>query len=335
MFKNLPIYFLLFACLVSLSHNARADRVEGLTWAPPAQLSPNVYRVTKHKKSIRVQKNNDIPKTYALTSHIQIKLRNNEDAIVVLPNDILSIPSLRIHHGRHIRIIGGHLKAVMPANKTVRGLIWAGGTRGSIYIEGVVLDADFQNGMDALLVGGYSNQPAQTYPDVYVQNVVMQNVVSADGNIYHADCFQYYGPVNSTFMDRVDCKTDTQGFFIPPQNHIGSIDLRRVTIDYIHPKTANGYALYLRDRPDDQAVPTSLSDVYVGRRDTSFGYGFDGEWGVYSVFPHTLQKHGGKRVENKITFPHQPEIIGGISLLKDESFVLDAGAAYRPVYYGD
>ncbi len=322
-------YFIIGFCLFP-PVLVNAKDVRDLTWSPPVLEAPSTYYIRNIGEKIEVRKNDDSIKHYDGTTHVEIHLKKDEDAIIKLPDEVLNLPALRIHFGRNIQIIGGHIKATTPANDKVRGLIWAGGTMGSVYIEGVVLDANFQDGLDALLVGAYGSQSESEYPDIYVQNTVLKNTKNTEGNKLHSDCFQYYGATNKTHMDRVHCATDTQGLFLPAQHSVGEIELRRVSVEYIHPKTANGYALYLRDHGQKRRVPMILNKVYVGQRDTDFGYPHDGRWDVYSVFPHTLMEAGSKRIGDTIHFPLWPEIKGFVRLRQKEYFVQNAGVDYKP-----
>jgi len=319
------MFRILFASVVLLSlglsvPSAADDKIKAI-WQDPDLNDPNVYSIYGADDAhIAVQKNQDEPLYFPNDKQIEIALAYDQDAVFLLPDHVVDIVSLRIHHGRNVVVRGGHLRAVRPANETLRGLLWVGGTRGNLYIENIVLDTDFQDGLDALLVGGYGNQNIESYPNIYVRNVVMTGVENTDGNPFHADCFQYYGPTNLTYMDGVDCETNTQGFFLAPQHHVGQISLNRVSISYINPERANGYALYLKDKEDDARTPISFDQVYVGRRDTDFGYGHDGKWEVYSIFPHALMKHGVRRADDEVTFPFYPEISGSVFLYDGEKF---------------
>lgn len=292
---------------------------------PPKLINPVLVSLFNHDDGrIGVQRDAETPIFYNLDEQIEIKLQYQQDAIIDLPDDeILKLASLRIHHGRNVVIDGGALQATVPANEKIRGLIRAGGTRGIFYIHNVHLDANFQNGMDALLVGGYSNQNQDTYPDIFIQNVRMTGVENADGNIYHSDCFQFYGHTAITWMNGVDCETNTQGFFLAPQHHVGAMFLNNVSISYINPERANGYALYMNDTKDDLRVPIVLNNVYVDRRETNFGYGYDGQWEVYSVFPHAKMENGARRSGDVLTFPYYPEILGSILKYDGQRFYRD------------
>ena len=316
---------LLSACVVffsvTVSAPLAADENVRAVWQEPDLQDPDIYSIfATDDAQIAVQKNQDAPLYFSNDKPIEVALAYDQDAVFLLPDQILDIVSLRIHHGRSVVVRGGHLRGVAPANKTVRGLLWAGGTRGSLHVENMILDTNFQDGLDALLVGGYGNQNIESYPNIYVRNVMMTGVENSDGNPFHADCFQYYGPTNLTYMDGVDCETNTQGFFLAPQHPIGRISLNRVSISYINPERANGYALYLKDKEDDARTPISFDQVYVGRRDTDFGYGHDGKWDVYSIFPHALMKHGARRENKHVTFPFFPEINGSVILYAGEEF---------------
>lgn len=325
MSKFCVVTCLLILCLfVSVSSYAVDEKAH--VWVTPQLDDPDVYSIYDHDQAnIALQRNQDDPVLIPREEHVELTLAYNKDIVVLLPDQPLEIASLRIHHGRNVVIRGGHLRAAKPADKKTRGLLWAGGTRGALYVENMILDVNFQNGMDALLVGGYGNQTPDTYPDIYIRNVLMTGVENSDGNPFHADCFQYYGPTNITYMDGVDCETNTQGFFLAPQHHIGAIFLNRVSISYINPERANGYALYLKDSQDDARVPIIFNDVYVGRRDTDFGYGHDGKWEVYSIFPHALTEYGVRREGDAVTFPFYSEIEGFIFLYQGEAFF-----NYRP-----
>lgn len=321
MFKIIFAACVLCAGLFVPVYGVYASDAQSMAWVEPELDNPDVYSIyAVDDNLIALQRNQDDPTYFPEDEQVEITLAYDKDVVVVLPEKPLDIASLRIHHGRHVVVRGGHLRAVKPADKTMRGLLWAGGTRGALYVENMILDTTYKDGLDALLVGGYGNQSKDTYPDVYIRNVRMTGVENSDGNPFHADCFQYYGPTNITYMHGVDCETNTQGFFLAPQHHVGGISLNHVSITYLNPERANGYALYLKDKVDDARVPIIFNDVYVGRRDTDFGYGHDGKWEVYSIFPHALLEHGLRREGDAVKFPFYSEIEGSVFLHQGDRF---------------
>lgn len=320
------IILLILLLFVSVSAFAHEDQ---LTWAPPTLASPNVYTVENISDTVVITKNESTSTTYTKTELISYNLTADEDAIFVLPDYPLELANLKISYGKNIQIIGGEIRATIPANATVRSVLRFGGTAESIYLEGIIIDGQNMDGLDGVLVGSYTSQDPRPDVDVYIQNTIIKGVQNQNGNIYHADCFQYYGETGNTRMDRVSCTTNTQGFFLAPQHEIGAIDLRRVTFNYTDAETANGYALYLRDNTSGRRNQISLQDVYVEHRVTNFGWGNDHIFGVYSIFPHHLVPD--PVVENRreiVTFPRYPEIQGEVKRWVDEYFVQDAGINY-------
>lgn len=301
---------ILIALVVFAAHPVRA--AGKLSWPPPPQHQPMRIDISAGSKPGTIDVRKSIypyelfsVSTASLTAPVTIKLKQNEDAVINLPKDrVLPITGLGIVRGRHIRIIGGHLKAVAPADKSLRALLRFAGQSGSVFVEGVVLDADNQYGLDGLDVGSVKDGP-HNVADVYVQNCIIRGTYSTTEGL-HADAFQYYGDTGWTRMDRVSITSQYQGLFLDPQNDIGGIDLRRVDLRYADPANGQGYIFFLRTETGrDRHPPVSLQDVYAQERTNRK------PWQDYSIYPPANRhKGGGVFKNNRMFFPSYPEVTG-------------------------
>lgn len=278
-----------------------------LSWAPYTLENPTIITIEESPTTadyIRVTKN-QYPYTSpavtetANTTTTTIALTSSEDAEIYLPCDsIVDAARILITRGRKINIIGGHLRATSPADATIRGLLRLAGQQYGAYIEGIVLDANNQVGLDAFEYGNSSGLSPFKSATYTMQNSVIKNVGGAA--LYHSDCFQAYGGARSIRIDNVKCRSQYQGFFMDPQYPVLAYDMRRIDTDYTDPtadETETGYTFYLHaGAPDDlllQLRPAiNLSLVYAGRRETSYGVANDGYWGEYSIYPKSSLAYG-------------------------------------------
>jgi hypothetical protein len=331
---------ILIALLFLSVHPAGAEEIKKLSWPPPPQHQPTHIDVTAGSKSGTIDLRRSIypydtssVTTAPLTAPVTIKLKQDEDAVITLPKDkILPITGLGILRGRHVRIIGGHLKAVASADKSLRALLRFAGQSGSVFVEGLVLDANNQYGLDGLDVGSVKDGP-HSVADIYVQNCIIRGVYSTREGL-HADAFQYYGDTGWTRMDRVSIVSQYQGLFLDPQNDMKGVDLRRVDMRYADPATGQGYIFFLRTETGrDRHPPVSLQDVYAGTRTNR------SPWQEFSIYPPASRKGGGVFKDGRVSFPSYPEVTGyvmkgappGGAWVKDK----DAGLHYTSPGYAN
>jgi len=287
-------------------------QIQKLTWAPPLQIRPMRVSVAYNAKNPALLMVTTNPYPYdhpvlvqtPVTASVEIRLPADVDAILTFPQDkVLAVPAVNVAYGRHVRVIGGSLKATQPASEMRRGLLRFAGQSGSVFVEGVVLDAAHQNGLDGLLVGGVTHAPTRV-ADVYVQNSFIKGTWSGQSGL-HADGFQYYGATRSTRFDRVSVVAQYQGLFLDPQYDIAGIDLRHVDLRYETPETGGGYAFFLRlekDRP--RHPPVSLQEVYVAPRTNA------GPWEEGTIYPPAHFPNGVVLKDGKGSFPAFPEVKG-------------------------
>ncbi len=304
-------------CLIMLGLNvgqAFAGTRPKLSWPPPAQdrpvhvsldaaEDPAFIKVTRDAWPYRQPQSTNQPADRT----ISIKLKPDEDAIIRLPDDhVLSLAGVNISYGRHVRLIGGALKATRPADQHLRALLRFGGQSGSVFVEGVTLDAAHQYGLDGLDVGGLLHVP-DAIADIYVQNCRIENTYSKTNGL-HADAFQFYGPVRWTRMDRVSIESDYQGLFLDPQADIGGIDLRRVDLRYADPDHGEGYIFFLRtEYPNTRRPAVRLRDVYVDEARNRR------PWEEYAVYPPLSRRAGLRLKSDHAYFPAFPEVDGYIT----------------------
>lgn len=325
--------FALLCCLFVFIHAGAALAAQSklLTWAPPAQTEPTRYAIRYGDSGmvdiIRDAYPYGAPKktSQSVRQRIIIKLKPEEDATVSLPPDrILKVPGVAVNFGRHVRVIGGHIQATVPADDQLRAVLRFAGQSGSVFVEGLVLDANKQYGLDGILVGSVLTAPTVT-ADVYIQNTFIKNLVSTEKGL-HSDGFQYYGATKWTRMDRVSIEAQYQGLFLDPQADLDGIDLRRVDLQYSNPRQATGYLFYLRsDRDRPRRPPVRLEDVYVGDRTNMK------PWENSCLYPPSSRQNGAVRKGNAASFPAFPEVEGVVTrgTPPKGSWVKDSGAGFR------
>jgi len=303
-------------------------------YAPPKLSNPRTYTIYRNGVSIIVECDDvNIPDAIFNEEDIVfLNVSNTIDCIFKFPEE-LTFSGLRVDNCNNVRIIGGKLNALRPADAQLRAMLRIGGQASSVFIEGVHIDCKNQNGMDALVFGGWSNQVKT--PDIYIQECLFEGTRNEDGSPYHSDGMQFYGSVNNLRICNVDIKTGTQGLFLAPQWHrVGSIDMRNVTIQPT--PDANGYPLYLRDANENDRPSVQMWNVFVGEREYNpQNKPLDKLWELYSVFPHAEMENGCKNDDGFISWQHNfPEITGGVRKLTNESFAPEnVGVGYEPAYY--
>lgn len=296
--RFISVLLCMLACFVAVE--ARAQQCKGcnekLTWAPPVLDNPTTITITS-----------DPQNTFTAV------LRDDEDAIIELPdNQIVETKGIHIRGGRNVQLIGGSIKATIPADLRNRAALRFSGTTESVFVEGLVIDTDSKLGLDALLVGGVLHKPG-VCADIYLQNVHIKNGGFSHPT-YHSDAFQYYGCTKNTRIDRMSVFANSQGLFLDPQHDTASIDMRNVDVNYIDPAHGEGYIMYLRNQPDGRRPPVKLENVYVEPRSMSYPTPREEDWERYAIHPPKHWPNGARRVGNVVTFPDYPEITGEIQL---------------------
>ena len=336
--KITVIGFLIFLLTAPLP--AAAQNSPRLAWAPPALVNPTRIEIRRDGNSIdivRHRADSGRPQASRLSAdaRVSIKLDPAEDAVIELPHDRpLEIPGLMVLYGHNVRMIGGALKATAPAIQSSKALLRFAGTGGSVFVEGVEIDANGQYGLDGLDVGSVQNLPG-AIADIYVQNCRLVNTYSTrDG--YHADAYQFYGSTGWTRMDRVSVEAEYQGVFLMPQANVGGIDLRHVDLRYTDPGKATGYLFFLRSEflKNPRHPPVHLEDVYVGDATNR------GKWEDWAIYPPANRENGALIRGNEATFPAFPEVEGHVTkgAPPDGPFVKDGGAGVNyvsPGYRGE
>jgi len=267
-------------------------------WTAPALTNPQLLEIkSDHSQSF-------------------IELDPNADYTVRIGPDsggVVVRRALRLHGGRNIALIGGHLRRApdTPTN-TPDGaktrypgeLFSIGGHTGTAYIEGLVIDNGDNYGVDGIHVGSDTGG-SYVFRNVHVRGVTGTTV----GN--HADGLQVIRPVDYLLIDHMTVYSSYQGINIQPEFPIGLAWLRHTNTRYPNPDFrsggANGYSFWLGDRADNPklAHPAKyrFEDVYVEER-THF---WDLSWEDGSVGPPAKAPGGCRRVAGHsdwAEFPH-------------------------------
>lgn len=259
-----------------------------------------------------------------------ITIPNDRDAIINLPGTPLTCKGVRINGGRNIHLISGGLVASQNASSENISLLRFYGCTGRAHVEGVILDCNNKDGMDAFNFGNTDNSPVGEY---CLQNSKIKGVRQISSP-WHGDAIQPYGGYKSLQVVDVDIETRSQGIFLAPQGKImGHTELTRVTIKPIG--DGEYYPLYLRDASETARPPIYLEDVYVGKKNYNPYSRPDAVlWETYSLYPHAEMTNGCVRVGNIATWPKFPEIKGDVRYLSSQSFAPEnVGANYTPSEY--
>lgn len=214
----------------------------------------------------------------ALTGYAWKNYRINADTDGSAVKDVLIIPwmggalphEFSVTGGVNIRMIGGHFKGSLPTaytpaypsgplNTSVAVLRFAN-VKGSVYLEGVKVDANGMFGLDGIQPGpvtivGPDHYPAYI-PDYYTQNCIEVGLVSDVGTGLHSDGFQANGPVGNVYMDRIVCESEYQGLFLAQQGLVEKYDLHNVWCRY--PANNNRIGAY------NFWLLTSVASPYLG-----------------------------------------------------------------------
>ncbi len=204
-----------------------------MRWAPPQQVAPNRIPV---------------PLNYFSTP----EFRPDQDVELVLP----PVPrragaDLRVNGGRHVRIIGGHIRGRLQ---------WTGGT-GSLFVEGLRIDLTETPNRDAIVVSGAQGAS----PDVFLQNILVTGVQGAFKST-HADIFQPYGAVGHLRVHNFTGDTNYQGFFIRPEYPIKSATFSHVNLKFnrLGQPDGNTFLLWCRNMAGSPALGDPFFPVTYG-----------------------------------------------------------------------
>lgn len=219
---------------------------------------------------------------------------------------------IKIIGGRNIEMIGGH---IIRANDTPTNDAWTGqridpsgstlnllGHTGTAWIEGVLIDANDQFGVDALDLGGADLSNIQDSGDFILHNIHIRGV---SGNhtaknkkaVAHADGLQFWGAVRSLRATFITVYSGNQGINIQPENPLGLVEFDRCNLRYPDPDIthgrANGYALWLGDgHPYINPAKYVFKDVYVEMRQA-----WNAAWEKTSIAPDISMPNGARLVK--------------------------------------
>ncbi len=209
-----------------------------LEWSPPAQTAPRVEIVG------------------AATYYGPYG--DNEDVLLIMPSTIKTT-QLQVDGGRHVRVIGGHLRpAAVPSGNFVMRIA---NITGSAFVEGMILDAALVSA-DGFNVWGKNGFA----PDVYLQNMRIENVNGSYAGV-HADIFQHQDDIGQLTVHRLTGPSHYQGFFIPPQLSIASTTFKQVNLSFqTNPLHTGTYLLWFRDNCAQAPYAVSLWEVYISPR---------------------------------------------------------------------
>lgn len=218
-----------------------------LSWKPPTLISPTVV---------------DVP-----TGFYSGTFGAQEDVILELPAST-RISTISVTGGRNVVVIGG--TNLLNSGTSGSSIMRFQSVSGHVFIEGVSIDANLgaatPNHHDAIDAYGDTAGPYVNVPDVTIENC---RVVGVNGSsaTNHADIYQPQGAIGRLRIDKLTGRSNYQGLFVPPQNPIGSRDLRRIDLGYEAGGDPVTYLLWLQDSNAAQSpVRTLLSEVYVEPR---------------------------------------------------------------------
>ncbi|HEX6681993.1 MAG TPA: fibronectin type III domain-containing protein [Candidatus Limnocylindrales bacterium] len=227
---------------------ARADAAQ-LTWAPPPLENPVTIQLG----------------TGPTTSN----LNDSTDYIIKLPPTIKT-GATTISGGRNIHIIGGHIQLPEfigdPPDAQHRALFITG-NKGIVHIEGILIDAPFDNRFgDALAI-----QSPESI--IQVQNSRFVGL-RGDGPFFHADIIQPWGGVRELRVDKFTGSSTYQGFFMPRDlGDIGKVTVKRANLTALpelYPGSGGGYMLWQAPNGRNstgQGPFYNYTDFYVKPRD--------------------------------------------------------------------
>jgi hypothetical protein len=184
--------------LALLTFALAAPAAEAARYPAPALTNPTVVQVPT----------SGLNRTFAPT----------EDVILDLPDAPVTGP-VATTGGDDIRVVGGQIGGGVTFNGT-NGIV-ARELRGSLYVEGVLIDFSQVTNKDNIVATGYSpcgtNRSNWTYPKVYIQNSrLLGSKYVSPGE--HPDLYQKQGPMGSLYMDHVTGESSYQAVMLAPQS---------------------------------------------------------------------------------------------------------------------
>jgi hypothetical protein len=152
------------------------------------------------------------------TSGLSRSFAPTEDVILDLP-DVPVTGAVATVGGDDIRVVGGQIGGGLTFNGT-NGIV-ARELRGSLYVEGVLVDFSQLTNKDNIVATGYSPcgtaRSNWTYPKVYIQNSrLLGSKYVSPGE--HPDLYQKQGPMGSLYIDHVTGESSYQGFMTNAQS---------------------------------------------------------------------------------------------------------------------
>lgn len=272
-----------------------------LSWQPLTLTNPTIVTLeedpddpTKNIQTVsRSPYTSPTTSSTAKTSSMTVNLTSTEDAEIYLPcDDVFEAAQLLVDEGHDVNMIGGSMLANTTATSSIRGLLRFQGNAHKVYAEGLLLDVNNVEGIDALSFGAsasYTNQRSDyTFQNLYIKDTALKT------EPYHPDGMQMYGDTKTIRIDKVTIKAGATGGFLDQQHIHYALDLRRIDMDYTCPSCWNdplgntSQILYLASgAPDDlenrRRAPFGFQHVYAGRRDTFYGISSDGYWTTFSL----------------------------------------------------
>ncbi|MBP2291432.1 carbohydrate-binding domain-containing protein [Azospirillum rugosum] len=215
----------------------------------------------------------------------------DEDVVFIASNTTRTLPRLHTSGGHNIIVVGGEYTPA--AGTTADATLKFGNVTGEVWIEGVHID---NKNVERDAIAALS--PSGKAATVTIQNSRIDNILGSKASV-HGDVFQPHGPIGDLRVFNVTGETSCQGFFLAPQNHISSVTMENVDIDYLPGGDPQTWAYYFVDNSTMGSLyPVSLKNVYVDERD-----GQNAEQS--SVYPPT-SLGGAVRNGDTITWPKLP-----------------------------
>jgi hypothetical protein len=222
------------------------------------------------------------------TSGLNRTFAPTEDAILDLP-DAPVTGAVVTTGGDDIRIVGGQIGGGVTFTGS-NGIV-ARELRGSLYVEGVLIDFSQLTNKDNIVATGYSPcgtaRAGWTYPKVFIQNSrLLGSKYVSPGE--HPDLYQKQGPMGSLYIDHVTGESSYQGFMTNAQSFSSAC--------------SNGsqetYTEGIKDGDRSTPGESVISDTNLRHRsDTVSGYlawfnwdaGSNGSFSGEDPWPHRLE----------------------------------------------
>ena len=286
-----------------------------LRWPPPAQNDARIVEISSGFFS-------------------SPEFGEEEDVVVKLPGIAMRDGAdVQINGGRHVRIIGGHMRG---------RLMWRNGS-GSLFVEGVLIDLNTVPNRDAITVSGASSSP----PDIYLQNIIVTGVQGTFAGV-HADVFQAYGPIGRLRVHSMTADSNYQGFFIRPEFSIAGATFSRVNMKFNKRGKPEGgtFLFWCRNMQGSPAKGDAFYPVEFGPEVYAEPNARAADWPAAFPPPGILVPgkegrnfDGAVGADNSIGWPEHSGITGRVLLgpPKDGDMVkpTDIGANYRSPGYDD